>query len=389
MRMPVDYNETFKLAREASHAGDFETARRLYAELWHSPIWRKDREVQLHYAYSCERTGDYSEAMQAYKSLMEHYQGDDQGEESALIEESMTRLRELTAESEQDAQSRIVDSVRDESEATLVARLFAQAYERGFEKGERICSVGDPASHMWLLLEGEVDVLIPRRRVSTMTGTPERPCLMGELGYFTGMRRAATLLCASPVKLLELPYQQIEEILDNQPKLRPMLEHLFRHRLVLPVLSQHDIFKLFNDVDRRKVTSIFDNSSMRPGQVLIEQGSEEPNAYLVQSGTMLMLRVDASGEETLLGSMHPGDIFHLGGLLRGFLSPYRVIAGTPGKLLRLSRLAFEPFMKQRPWLIKALLKQSRQAGERQIMHPEAKNLWAANRYIDMDKPSDD
>lgn len=385
--MSVDYNETFRRAREASSSGDFETARRLYAELWHSPVWRKDREVQLHYAYSCERTGDYSEAMQAYKSLMEHYRVDDRGEESALVEESMARLRELMAESEQDSKARIVDAVRDESEARLISRLFAYGYERGFAKGERICAIGDPASHMWLLLEGDVDVLIPRRQVSTMSGSPGRPCLMGELGYFTGMRRAATLHCASPVRLLELPYMEIEKILDRESELKPMLEHLFRHRLVLPVLSQHDIFKLFNDVDRRKVTTVFDNSAMRPGQVLIEQGSEEPNAYMVQSGTMLMVRVDASGEEELLGSMHPGDLFHLGGLLRGFSSPYRVIAGTPAKLLRLSRVSFEPFMKQRPWLIKAILKQSRQAGERQIMHPETKNLWAANRYFEMDKPN--
>ncbi|HXH72932.1 MAG TPA: cyclic nucleotide-binding domain-containing protein [Mariprofundaceae bacterium] len=386
--MAVDYNETFRQAREAGERGDFETARRLYAELWRSPLWHKDREVQLHYAYSCERTGDYSEAMQAYKSLMEHYLGDDRSEDVALVEESMTRLRELMAESEQDAKARVVDSVRDESEAKLVSRLFRHGYERGFAKGERICSLGDPASHMWLLLDGEVDVLIPHRRVTTMTGSHGRPCLIGELGYFTGMRRAASLICASAVRLIELPYQQIEEILGQEARLRPMLEHLFRHRLVMPVLSQHDIFKLINEVDRRRVTKLFENSAMRAGQVLIEQGAEEPNAFMVQSGTMLMTRVDARGEETLLGSMHPGDIFHLAGLLRGVPSPYRVMAGTPARLLRLSRLAFEPMMKQRPWLIKAILKQSRLAGERQIMHPEAKNLWAANRYFDIDEPND-
>jgi len=386
--MALDFNETFKEARAAAEKGDFEGARRLYAELWKSPLWRKDRDVQLHYAYSCERTGDYSEAMQAYKSLMEHYQSEDRGEEVALVEESMARLRELTADSEQDSGSRVVDSVRDESEALLVSRLFSYGYEREFGKGERICSIGDPAHHMWLLMEGEIDVLIPRRSVSTMSGTAGRPCLMGELGYFTGMRRSASLVCATTVQLIELPYAQIESILADEPNLTPILEHLFRHRLVLPILSQHDIFKLFNEVDRRHVTKHFENSELRPGQVLIEQGAEEPNAFMVQSGTMLMIRVNAAGEEELLGSMHPGDIFHLAGLLRGVPSPYRVIAGTPSKLLRLSRQGFEPFMQKRPWLIKAILKQSRQAGERQIMHPEAKNLWAANRYFDMDKPSD-
>jgi len=379
----IDYNDIFRSAREAAARGDFETARRLYSQLWQSPVWKKDKEVQLHYAYSCERTGDYSEALTAYKSLMQHY--DDTSEDDpALLEESMVRLREMAADSEQDVREKIVDSARDETEAYLVSKLFEYAYERHFEPGEALCSQGEPAGHMWLLVSGEVDVIVPGQPVSTSIGSPGRPCLLGELAYFTGMRRAATLCCATDVEVLELPYERINAALAENNELRPLLEHLFRHRLVLRILSQHEIFKLFNDVDRRRVTAIFENTYIRPGQVLIEQGVEDPDAFLVQSGTMLLLQRNEEGEQ-LLGSMHPGDLFHLGGLLRGYTSPYRVLAGTPCHLLRLPRHSFEPFMKQRPWLIRAILKQSRLSAERQIMHPEAKNLWAANRYIDMDK----
>jgi len=382
--MAVDYNDIFRQAREASAANDFETARRLYAQMWQSPIWRRDREVQLHYAYSCERTGDYTEAMDAYKSLMEHYSGSPD-EETALVEESMVRLREMMAESEQDMRARVVDSVRDESEAKLIGRLFDHGYERRFAVGETICKLGDPAGHMWLLVKGEVDVLVPGVSVSAIVGDEKRPCMLGELAYFTGMRRAATLRCATPVLLLELPYERIENLLAEDETLRPLLEHLFRHRLVLRILSQHELFKLFNDVDRRRVTMCFENTGMQAGQILIEQGVEDPNAFLVQSGTMLLVRQRKDGSEELLSSMHPGDVFHLGGLLRGFASPYRVVAGTPARLLRMPRFRFEPFMQSRPWLIKAILKHSRMASERQILHPESKNLWATNRYIDMDK----
>ncbi|MFQ5581437.1 MAG: cyclic nucleotide-binding domain-containing protein [Mariprofundaceae bacterium] len=382
--MAVDYNDIFRSAREAAAQGDFETARRLYSQLWQSPVWKKDKEVQLHYAYSCERTGDYSEALTAYKSLMKHY--DDSAEDDpALLEESMVRLREMSADSEQDVREKVVDSARDETEAYLVSQLFEHAYERDFTKGEMLCSQGEPAGHMWLLVNGEIDVIVPGQSVSAISGSPERPCLLGELAYFTGMRRAASLCCATDVEVLELPYERINAVLAESESLRPLLEHLFRHRLVLRILSQHEIFKLFNDVDRRRVTAIFENTTMRPGQVLIDQGVEDPDAFMVQSGTMLLLQCDENGEEQLLGSMHPGDLFHLGGLLRGYASPYSVVAGTPCHLLRLPRYSFEPFMKQRPWLIKAILKQSRLSAERQIMHPEAKNLWAANRYIDMDK----
>ncbi|MDX8401280.1 MAG: cyclic nucleotide-binding domain-containing protein [Mariprofundaceae bacterium] len=381
--MRAEYNEIFRKAREAAARGDFETARRLYAELWKSPVWRRDRDVQLHYAWSCERTGDYTAALEAYRALMEHASADEvPGEEDALIEESMVRLREMVEDSERDGAARVVDAVRDESEAVLVRDLFAHGWEREFHVGETICRAGDPAAHMWLLVEGEVDVLVPGQSVSTMRGSREKPCLLGELGYFTGMRRAATLCCATEVVVIELSYEKIEALLAQDAELRPIMEHLFRHRLVLPLLSRHEIFKRINDVDRRRLVVLFENSTLRPGQVLIEQGEETPDAWMVQSGTMLLLRRE-DGEEVFLGSMHPGDMFHLGGLLRGYQAPYRAVAGTSVKLLRLPRAAFEPFMQRRPWLIKAILKHSRLSLERQIMHPEARNLWAANRYIEL------
>jgi CRP-like cAMP-binding protein len=235
---------------------------------------------------------------------------------------------------------------------------------------------------MWLLKQGEVDVIIPGQKVSTLSGSSERPCLIGELAYFTGMRRAATLSSATTVKIIELPYERIRALLKKNRDLYAMMEHLFRHRLLLRILSRHDIFKLFNEIDRRRVTTIFENMATSAGQTLIEEGKEYPGAFMVQSGTLLLL--DRTGDtERLIGSMQPGDLFHLGGLLRGYVAPYSVLSGTPCHLLRLPRRSFEPFMLQRSWLIRAILKHSRLSAAQQVLHPEARNLWATDRYFDM------
>jgi len=101
---------------------------------------------------------------------------------------------------------------------------------------------------------------------------------------------------------------------------------------------------------------------------------------------MLLIRTHGDGREELMGSMHPGDMMHLGGLLRGFVPRYRIVAGAPSRLLHLPRAKFEPLMKKRPWLIASILKHSRMPMDKQILHPEARNLWAANRYIEIDKP---
>jgi len=378
----MDYQKIFLQAKKAASKGDYHASRKHYGELFKSPVWHNDKDVKLSYAYACERTGDYSEALTAYKSLMNYYTQGAVDEEDTIAEESSARLREIMREGSESGAGQIIDKATDESEALLISKLFEHAYPRELEAGEPLCLKGDTAGHMWLLIDGTIDVMVPNQKISRLHGSAERPCLIGELAYFTGMRRAATLSPAEHVKLLELPYDRIKSLLKEDSELYAMMEHLFRHRLVLQVLSQHDIFKLFNEVDRRRVTTIFENSSTRAGQVLIEEGDEYPDAFMVQSGTLLLIS-NSNGPERLLGSMHPGDLFHLGGLLRGFKAPYSVISGTPAHLLRLPRHSFEPFMLQRSWLIKAILKHSRQSAELQVLHPESKNLWAADRYFDM------
>lgn len=378
----MDYQKLFQQARMAAEKGDYHASRKYYGQLWNSSVWHNDKDVKLSYAYACERTGDYSEALSAYKSLMNHYVDGLDEEDDILSQESSVRLREIMSESGEENRGQIIDSASDEGEATLIAKLFEHGYPRELEAGEPLCLKGDAAGHMWLLQDGEVDVIMPNQQITKLSGSKGRPCLIGELAYFTGMRRAATLSAAKTVKVLELPFERVRALLKKDQELYAMMEHLFRHRLVLQVLSRHDIFKLFNDIDRRRVTTIFENTSTRAGQTLIEEGEEYPDAFLAQSGTLLLLS-HKGDKETLIGSIHPGDLFHLGGLLRGYRATYSVVSGTPCHLLRLPRHSFEPFMLQRSWLIKAILKHSRLSAEMQVLHPESKNLWAADRYFDM------
>jgi CRP/FNR family transcriptional regulator, cyclic AMP receptor protein len=366
----------FRGAREAVRDGDFGKARQLYDSLRKTGTGDRDKEVQQHYAYACERTGDYSEALDTYQKLMRQYLDDGVAEPDASLQ---------TSGGESIDAERMQHFSRDADEAKLISRLFRHADRRTVPSGELLCRAGEVANRMWLLIDGKLDVILPGQGVSRASGTSKRPCLLGELPYFTQMRRAADLYTDTEVTVLELPYERIPQIVHDEPDISLLLEHLFRHRLVLQVLSKHQIFKLLNDVDRRRIAMIFENASLKPGEVLAEKDQEVPEAFMVQSGTMLLLYRNADGSEKLIGSMQVGDMFHLGGLLRGFRAPYRIVAGTPVQLLRLSREQLEPFMLHRPWLIKALVKRSRMTGEQQIMHPEVGDLWAADRYVDLDR----
>jgi len=92
------------------------------------------------------------------------------------------------------------------------------------------------------------------------------------------------------------------------------------------------------------------------------------------------------GEDgSLLSSVVPGDMVHLGGLLHSYQSQYRIVAATPVRLLRLSRDAFELFAVRRPWIIQAVLRYCRRPVHLQVLRPNDDYLWKSNRHIELRK----
>ncbi|MDX8387040.1 MAG: cyclic nucleotide-binding domain-containing protein [Ghiorsea sp.] len=381
-----DSSNTFRAAMAAEEKGEFQKAYKLFGKLWESEFWSEDRDVLLHYANACEQVGDHTRALNIYTKLMESMTLNPSDVTGTLIQASMSRLNDMVHDGsvEGKIEGNNLD-VEYDDEARLVDELFKYATELTLPAGTYICEAEDIANHMWLLMDGEVEVLISNISTANLKGRRDSPCLMGEVAYFTGMRRAASLRCSTEVRLMELSFNDIVDAESKDPKITPLLDHVFRSRLGFHLLSQHEIFKKLDDDVRKRVALSMKHTSYLPSKILVEQGLPRDNAFMVQSGTLLMLKKAEDGTFELISSMHPGDIFHLGGLLKGFHAPYRVVTGTPCRLLRLKSEAFEPVMRMHPWLIKDILSHSREEAERQILHPEKENLWAANRYIKMDK----
>ncbi|MDQ6989776.1 MAG: cyclic nucleotide-binding domain-containing protein [Mariprofundaceae bacterium] len=378
--------EAYQQAQQAIRAGEFEKARKLYAKLWKSFVWQGDRDLQINYAYACEKTGRQQEALKIYREMMDNYKHDDPSENSqVMMEESMVHLREMMlAKDGKSNISQTLDVKHNKDDAQLIRRLFRYGVEKTYKKGADLCQAGDIASEMWLLFDGALDVIVPNVPQSQLMGNKSNPCLLGELAYFTGLRRAATLIAAQDIRVYQLPYARLEKAITKTPEIQKDLDYLFRSRLAANVLGKHAIFSLLNEQLRYKIALSMTHEQLAAGEDLVQTNQEAPDAFMIQSGTALMLQTNSfTQEESLIGSMRPGDFFHLGGLLRGFKPDYKVVAGSPCRILRLRRQVFEPLMMKHPKLIKSILEQSRQEADAQIMHPEAGNLWAANRYIDM------
>lgn len=378
-------------ARKAAHGGDYKTAKKVYRNLREIPQFRKDVDITLRFAYCAERTGSYAEALSAYgEALTEYKLGGDDGA-AAVVDGIVHQIRLHLEEVEGAEEKSVVLPLTLESapeDTTVLNTLMRAGKKRYLKSDDALCRQGDPSSHIWFLTKGKIEVHVPDYvETDVLAGDEHAPYMLGELGYFTGQRRAATLMARSYVELIEVSTRDIHAMCAKDALLAFGIERMFRERLVERVLSRHAIFERINDVDRRKMALAFKYRELGPGEVLIEPEAEHNGAYFIQSGCLLVKPSEYSKKgdsgTDYITSMFPGDMIHLGGLLRGYIPHYQVTTATPVRLLHLERERFDPFTLRRPWIVQAILKQGRKPPHRQVMRPDEDYLWHVKRQIQL------
>jgi len=376
-------------ARKAAHSGDYGAAEEGYRNLREIPQFRKDIDITLRFAYCAERAGNYTEALPAYEEALAEYRLGDDEDAAEAVEGFIHQIRLCLAERE-DAEGKTIESPtmleNAPGDAEVITPLMRAGKKRYLNSGDTLCRQGDPSRHVWFLTKGKIEVHVPDWvDTDVLTGHEAVPYILGELGYFTGQRRAATLVAISYVELIEVSVQDIHAMCARDTRLALGIERMFRERLVERVLSRHAIFERVNDVDRKRLAMAFKYCEMGPGEVLIEPGVEHDGAYLIQSGCLL-LKIPEHGQKGESGtdyitSMFPGDMIHLGGLMCDYIPPYQVMTATPVRLLHLDREKFEPFTLRRPWIVQDILKHSYKPPHRQVIRPDEDYLWYVNRQI--------
>ncbi|MDQ6962031.1 MAG: cyclic nucleotide-binding domain-containing protein [Mariprofundaceae bacterium] len=422
--------QLLRTAHRAIRDRDFDMAKRIYKEIRTEQGDSVDPDVLLRFAYCAEQTGDYEQAVAAYRDVMHNYrQNGEQGEEDAIFKvlqrmQKFSEARQIAVDSYADAPTpkkttdsqiiraeEMVDPKEFQPQSTQIMRRRIQmkamsvsevmAYlmqvgsKRMLETGEQLCAQGAPSTHLWLLYQGELKVwMAGYDEADKLSATADKPCFVGEIGFFTKQSRAATLIAAKKTSVIELSAKQVNQLCKKYPKLRNGLGLIFRERIFECYLARHAVFERMNDIARKQLSIAFTHKRYPAGKLLIQAGQEHDGMYLVQSGCLLLLEpkskdVEINAENykdnALVSSMSPGDIIHLGGLLRGYKGEYQVVTATTVDVLHLSVHAFEPFKKNRPWIIQAILQHSRKPASQQVLHPDDSFMWKMDRHVDLDQ----
>jgi len=119
-------------------------------------------------------------------------------------------------------------------------------------------------------------------------------------------------------------------------------------------LKKIDLFADLRRNDLKAVAGLVKRAEYQPGEVICRQGEIGHSIYIVESGDLRVLHIDAMGLERVVDRLGPGAYFGETSLLLGEPRDATVQAIQDSTLLRLHRDDFEPLLDKRPSVLRNL-----------------------------------
>ncbi len=123
------------------------------------------------------------------------------------------------------------------------------------------------------------------------------------------------------------------------------------------VVNQLEQIPLFADLGRsdlRVLSKLIQQRQYEAGETICRQGQQGTSMYIVKSGELNVLHMDAQGIERRVKQLGPGDHFGQTSLLLGEPRDATVQAAKDSTLLSLNKVAFDELLHERPSVLQKL-----------------------------------
>jgi CRP-like cAMP-binding protein/Fe-S-cluster-containing hydrogenase component 2/thioredoxin reductase len=218
--------------------------------------------------------------------------------------------------------------------------LMLDSSVHAYAASEVIFTRNDPGSSMFAIAEGSVAVEV----APEVTVPIEQGSIFGEVGLISGRRRGATIRAAEPTVCLELSRTAALKLLATVPSAARAVSRISIERQLLQMfgsgLTKEDVADL---VDAAEVKDV------RAGQVVIEEGADDKDIYVVRRGSMIVEK-DIGGRPVFLSYLPAGSYFGEMAVIDGSKRTATVKAAIKSEVLRLPGDAFTALLERKPRL---------------------------------------
>lgn len=235
--------------------------------------------------------------------------------------------------------------------SSLSASAFEELLESStlheLEAGHLVFDAGDSASSMFVVAEGEVEVLMPGGESVAKLGSGE---FFGEMSLFSraadGAKRGAAVRTVTRAQLLELRLEVLSKLIQEDPSILSEVLRVFGERLIANVLRKAEPFDALSEAERAALGQRFRPTNVKKGISLITQGTPAAGLFILIHG-----EVEVRRNEELLAELGSGSLFGEISVMTGLPATASVVASKKCLLLTLAADEFQAVARDFPALM--------------------------------------
>jgi len=212
-----------------------------------------------------------------------------------------------------------------------------------FKEGRTIVVQGEPINEIYLILSGLAEVSIrdqsnPLKNKLIATLNEGESIGLGESGlYSTSDLRTATVIAATPMRLIKTNINILQDFFKSHPQLKSML-HLTVNRVLKVQLAKHSA--PFSNLTPEQLNSLADKIievDYPKKTILFKQGDIGDYSYLLAEGKVEIIKLDNTKNTQVIAAMRAGDFFGETAILLNAPRSATAVCLTACKLLCLHR----------------------------------------------------
>lgn len=252
--------------------------------------------------------------------------------------------------------------------------LIDQAEEEQFAPGEVVMGRGDVADRAYIVLEGDLAVMIDRdwgeQRIVDRVGVG---AVVGELELLSGEKRLAEVRALEQCRLLSLSPALFEDLIEKHSNVWQFITDMSKTKTCRLLLSKHlsNLFgtasmKMSNPLARLEAESQWldfeqeileqieenvDWVTLSRGDFLFHQGAQADDAYGLVSGILQVRICGEDNDERVIAEVNPGEIVGEIALITEQGRAASILATRDCELFRLSREVFTRIIEKYPQIM--------------------------------------